>query len=51
VHALAQSAAVRDVMADLIAGEQPYATLTARLLKTLEVGLAWRLVRTRYFGR
>jgi len=29
-------------MADLIAGRQPYATLKWRLIKTFEVGLAWR---------
>jgi len=42
LRALDQSAAVRGVMADLIAGRQSYATLKWRLIKTLEVGLAWR---------
>jgi flavin-dependent dehydrogenase len=42
MHALEQSKSVRAVMADLIAGRQPYATLKWRLLKTLELGLAWR---------
>ena len=37
-----QSASVRAVMADLIAGRQPYRTLKWRLLKTFEVALAWR---------
>jgi len=41
-RALGESAAIRAVMADLIAGRQPYATLKWRLIKTLEVGLAWR---------
>jgi flavin-dependent dehydrogenase len=42
VRALRDSAAVRAVMADLIAGTQPYATLKWRLLKTFEFGLACR---------
>jgi geranylgeranyl reductase family protein len=42
LHALEQSAAVRSVMADLIAGRQTYATLKWRLVKTLEVRLAWQ---------
>jgi len=42
LRALDESAAVRGVMADLIAGRQGYATLKWRLVKTLEVGLAWR---------
>ena len=40
--ALGESAAVRAVMADLIAGRQGYAGLNWRLLASLEVGLAWR---------
>jgi len=40
--ALQQSAGVRAVMADLIAGRQGYADLKWRLLKTFEIGLAWR---------
>ena len=40
--ALAESVAIRRVMADLIAGRQRYATLKWRLLGTLEFGLAWR---------
>lgn len=46
IEALTHSARVRGVMADLIAGRQPYATLKRRLLATLEFGLAWRLLKT-----
>jgi menaquinone-9 beta-reductase len=42
VRALDNSAAIRAVMADLVAGRQPYATLKWRLVKTLEVRLAWQ---------
>jgi len=42
MRALQQSAGVRVVMADLIAGRQGYADLKWRLLKTFEIGLAWR---------
>ena len=42
VHALQQSARVRAVMADLVAGRQGYADLKWRLFKTFEIGLAWR---------
>jgi geranylgeranyl reductase family protein len=42
VHALQESAAVRSVMADLVAGEQSYRTLKWRLIRTFEVELAWR---------
>jgi len=41
VRALQQSSAIRAVMADLIAGEQSYRTLKWRLLRTLELGIAW----------
>jgi flavin-dependent dehydrogenase len=41
-RALGQSAAIRAVMADLVAGRQAYATLKWRLIKTFEVRLAWR---------
>jgi geranylgeranyl reductase family protein len=44
-RALSESAAIRRIMADLIAGQQPYATLKWRLLRTLELGLAWRSLR------
>ena len=46
IEALQHSAAVRAVMADLVAGRQSYASLRRRLLKTFEIGLAWRLLRT-----
>jgi geranylgeranyl reductase family protein len=42
MRALTTSPAIRAVMADLIAGVQPYRTLTRRLLATFELGLAWR---------
>jgi geranylgeranyl reductase family protein len=42
LDALQASAAVREVMADLVAGTQSYRGLKWRLAKTLEAGLAWR---------
>jgi geranylgeranyl reductase family protein len=42
IRALMESGAIRSVMADLVAGRQSYATLKWRLLKTFELGLAWR---------
>ena len=51
LDALDRSDAVRNVMADLVAGRQPYATLVRRLLGTLEVGLAWHLLRLRWSVR
>jgi geranylgeranyl reductase family protein len=42
---VASSARVRAVMADLIAGTQPYRTLKRRLVGTFEFGLAWRWFR------
>jgi geranylgeranyl reductase family protein len=42
VRALQESGEIRAVMADLVAGRQPYATLKWRLLKTFEIGLALR---------
>jgi flavin-dependent dehydrogenase len=42
---LTRSAAIRSLMVDLIAGQQSYRTLPARLLATLEIGLAWRFLR------
>ena len=44
LEALRQSPAIRRVMADLIAGSQPYCGLKRRLLGTLEARLAWRLL-------
>jgi geranylgeranyl diphosphate/geranylgeranyl-bacteriochlorophyllide a reductase len=49
--ALGDSGKVRDVMADLIAGDQPYATLKWSLIRTAELGLAWRLVRSKWYNR
>jgi geranylgeranyl reductase family protein len=45
VGALRQSAGIRSVMADLIAGRQSYAALKWRLLSTWERGLAARAIR------
>jgi hypothetical protein len=42
IEALRRSASVRAVMADLVAGEQPYSSLKWRLLKTLQLRLAAR---------
>ena len=47
IGALHQSAGIRAVMADLVAGRQSYATLKWRLLKTFELGLAWRALARR----
>ena len=44
VHALQRSAAVREILVDLVAGRQSYLSLKWRLLKTLEVGLAWKVM-------
>ena len=49
-EALAESRGVREVMAGLVAGTQPYATLKWSLAKTVEVGLAWRLVRSKWYN-
>ena len=46
MRALQESAGIRAVMADLVAGRQSYATLKWRLLKTFELGLAWRALRS-----
>jgi len=45
VDALRESAAIRAVMIDLVAGRQPYRGLKRRLLGTFELGLAWRALR------
>jgi geranylgeranyl reductase family protein len=45
VDALQSSGRVRAVMADLVAGTQGYRTLKWRLARTMEIGLAWRLIR------
>jgi geranylgeranyl reductase family protein len=46
MRALRESGAIRSVMADLVAGRQSYASLKWRLLKTFELGLAWRALTT-----
>src|SRR5207248_2158694 len=43
IDALQRSAAIRAVMADLVAGEQSYADLKWRLIRTLELKVAWRV--------
>lgn len=50
VDALRHSSSVARIMGDLVAGEQPYATLKRRLLATFEVRLAWQLLMLE-FGR
>jgi geranylgeranyl reductase family protein len=45
VDALNQSPAIAGIMADLVAGTQPYRTLKWRLAGTLEGRLAWRLLK------
>jgi geranylgeranyl reductase family protein len=47
VEALAGSEAVRRIMVDLMAGQQPYRTLVRRLIATLEARLAWNLLRVK----
>jgi geranylgeranyl reductase family protein len=44
IRALQDSASVRAVMADLVAGRQAYTRLKWRLAGTFEAGLAWRLL-------
>ena len=44
LDALRESAGIRAVMADLVAGRRAYSTLKWSLAKTFEVGLAWRLI-------
>jgi len=46
VDALNQSAGIRHVMLDLVAGRQPYRGLKRRLVGTMEVGLMWRVLTT-----
>ena len=50
LDALAESDGVRRVMAGLVAGTQPYATLKRALLGTAKLGLAWRLVRAKWYN-
>ena len=47
IQALSRSAAIRDVMRDLIAGRQPYRGLKRRLLGTLEIELMLRALLAR----
>jgi geranylgeranyl reductase family protein len=51
VDALNHSPAVARIMTDLVAGRQSYATLKRRLIGTLEVRLAWRLLMLEVGGR
>jgi flavin-dependent dehydrogenase len=51
LDALEGSASIRQVMADLVAGIQPYRTLKWRLLKTLELTLACRFVAAALHSR
>jgi geranylgeranyl reductase family protein len=44
LSALESSGRVREIMADLVAGTQSYRDLKWRLLKTFELGLAWKVV-------
>jgi geranylgeranyl reductase family protein len=44
IDALRESAGIRLVMADLVAGRHAYSTLKWSLARTFEVGLAWRLI-------
>jgi geranylgeranyl reductase family protein len=44
LDALSESAGIREVMADLVAGRRAYSSLKWSLAKTFEVGLAWRLI-------
>jgi geranylgeranyl reductase family protein len=44
VRALQRSPRIRTVMADLVAGEQPYRGLRRRLLRTFELRLMWNLL-------
>jgi flavin-dependent dehydrogenase len=45
LDALASSARIRAVMADLAGGTQPYSTLKRRLIGTFELGFAWKWLR------
>jgi geranylgeranyl reductase family protein len=49
--ALRNSGKVRGIVADLIAGDQPYATLKWSLMQTAELGLAWRLIRSKWYNQ
>jgi geranylgeranyl reductase family protein len=47
IDALTESAGIRDVMVDLVAGRQPYRGLKRRLLGTLEIGLILKTIGPR----
>jgi flavin-dependent dehydrogenase len=51
MEAMDESPRVRRVMADLVAGTQPYATLKWSLARTAEFSLAWRLIRSKWYNR
>jgi len=44
IDALTESAGIRTVMAELVAGRRAYSSLKWSLAGTFEVGLAWRLL-------
>ena len=44
IDALRESAGIRAVMADLVAGRRAYSSLKWSLARTCELGLAWRLI-------
>lgn len=44
LKALTESAAIREIFADLVAGAQSYRTLKWRLAGTFELGLLWRVL-------
>jgi geranylgeranyl reductase family protein len=50
IDALEQSGGVRAVMAGLVAGTQPYKSLKWSLARTAELGLAWRLLRAKWYN-
>jgi len=50
VDALDASEGVRRVMGGLVAGTQPYGTLKWSLARTAELGLAWRLIRSKWYN-
>jgi geranylgeranyl reductase family protein len=51
LEALRKSGKVRTIMANLIAGNQPYTTLKRSLIRTAELRLAWQLVRSKWYNR
>jgi flavin-dependent dehydrogenase len=51
VEALRHSPRVAAIMADLVAGQQSYASLKRRLVSTFELRLAWKLLKLEWRGR